>query len=72
MIPDKSSACWRQLATGKTAIQTQMLGLQMILKRMQRYLAAASDEATIQSAAHDVHAFFLKYESSLTNEIKSL
>jgi len=49
-----------------------MLGLQMILKRMQRHLASAPDEAAIQSAAHEVHAFFQKYESSLSTEIKSL
>lgn len=72
MIPDKASPCWRQLVTGTRTVQTQMLGLQMILKRMQRHLASSPDDSAIQSAAHEVHAFFLKYESSLSTEIKSL
>ena len=72
MIPDKSSACWREIVSGKRVIQTQMLGLQMLLKRMQRHLAASPDPATVQVSAQEVHAFFVKYESSLANEINSL
>jgi hypothetical protein len=72
VIPDKANPCWREMVTGKRSVQTQMLGLQMILKRMQRHLASSPDDAAIQAAAHEVHGFFLKYESSLSNEIKSL
>jgi hypothetical protein len=72
VIPDKSSACWRQLATGKKTVQTQVLGLQMILKRIQRNLDDAPPESALQAAAEELHTFFIKYEKILDNEIKSL
>jgi hypothetical protein len=72
MVPDKSSACWRQLVTGNKTIQTESLALQMLLKRMQRSLHAASPTRGVDVAAEELHAFFVKYEKMLANEIKSL
>ena len=72
MIPDKSSACWRSLATGGKAIKTEQLGLQMLLKRIHSKLTAASPDAEILAAAEELHAFFIKYEKILGDEIKSL
>jgi hypothetical protein len=72
MIPDKSSACWRQLATGSKTVETQILGLQLLLKRIHRTLEKASDAAAINSGAEEIHAFFIKFEKILPNEIKSL
>jgi len=72
MIPHPSSPCWRDLVTGKRPVQTDMLGLQMLLKRMQRHLLVAKNDADIRSAAEEVHAFFVKYQGSLTNELRSL
>lgn len=72
VIPDKSSACWRDFVTGKKTLQTQILGLQMLLKRIQRAAASTPGDATIQAGADEVHAFFVKFEKILANEIKSL
>ncbi len=72
MVPDKSSACWRQLVTGSKTIQTQSLALQMLLKRMQRGLQTASPARGVDEAVEEMHAFFVKYETMLSNEIKSL
>lgn len=72
MIPDKSSPCWQQILTGKKTIQTQTLGLQMLLKRLQRHITPSTSEADLSAAAGDLHAFFVKYQSMLANEIKSL
>lgn len=72
MVPEQSSACWRQLVTGGKVIQTESLALQMLLKRMQRSLQAASPGRGVEEAAAEMHAFFVKYEAMLSNEIKSL
>jgi len=72
LIPEKSSPCWRQLVTGQRPLQTEMLGLQMLLKRMQRRTLGPHTEADVASAAEEVHAFFVKYQGSLANELRSL
>ena len=72
MIPDKSSKCWRNLATGGKKIQTEQLGLQMLLKRIQSKLTATSPDGDIRAGAEELHAFFVKYEKILGNELKSL
>ncbi len=72
MIPEKSNACWRELITGKKAIQTQALGLQLVLKRLQRMVSTTSGEPALALAVDELHAFFVKYEKILANEIKSL
>ncbi|BDU72807.1 hypothetical protein [Mesoterricola silvestris] len=72
MIPDKANPCWRHLVTGKNPLQTEMLGLQMLLKRMQRRLVGPHTDADVTAAAEEVHGFFLKYEGSLANELRHL
>lgn len=72
MVPDKSNSCWRNLANGSKKIQTQTLGLQMLLKRYQGSITPASPATAVNAAADELHAFFVKYEKILGNEIKSL
>jgi len=72
LIPEKSSPCWRQLVTGQRPLQTEMLGLQMLLKRMQRRTLGPHTAADVASAAEEVHAFFVKYQGSLANELRFL
>lgn len=72
MLPDKSHACWRGLALNTKKITTQSLGLQMLLKRMHGKVTAASPDQEIRAGAEELHAFFVKYEKILGNEIKSL
>jgi len=72
VIPDISHPCWRNLASGKLKLETQFLGLQMILKRQQRVLGSATGDAALQTAAEALHGFFVKYEAVLATEIKSL
>lgn len=72
MIPDKTHACWRSLATGTKKIQTDALGLQMLLKRIHGKVTPASPDGEIRAAAEELQAFFAKYEKILQNEIKAL
>jgi len=72
VVPDKSHACWRGLATGTKKIQTEALGLQMLLKRVHGKITPSSPDSEIRAAAEELQAFFAKYEKILGNEIKSL
>lgn len=72
MVPEKTNACWRQILTGKKALQTQTLALQMLLKRLQRHVASSPSEADMDTAAGELHAFFIKYQNMLSVEIQSL
>jgi len=72
LIPEKTNPCWRKLAKGEKSIQTDFLGLQMILKRQQKRCSSDATDATFQTAVEELHAFFVKYQHVLVNEIKSL
>jgi len=72
MIPDKTNTCWRSLATGRKKIQTSQLGLQMLLQRIQSRVTATSPDGEVRAAAEELHAFFVKYERILGNELTAL
>lgn len=72
MIPNPTQPCWQKLASGKTPLKTDNLGLQMLLKRLQGKLGATPPDGELRSAAAELHAFFVKYEKILANEIKAL
>lgn len=72
MIPGKDASCWRKLARGEIALQTQTLGLQLILKRVHKAVAADPGGGAVEKGAEDIWTFFSKYECILANEIQSL
>jgi hypothetical protein len=72
VIPNKTNACWRKLATGEKKIQTTQLGLQMLLKRISSKVTPTAPEAEVAAAAGELHDFFVKYEKILSAEISAL
>ena len=66
---DISSKKWIELVTGKIALQTDNLGLQMFLKRTTTKLTAHSTKDEVTKSVADVHSFFVKYERTLQKEI---
>ena len=72
MIPEKTNRCWRDLVTQKKTIQTEFLGLQMILKRMQRRIKDNSTDADLQTACAELREFIERHQSALSREIQSL
>lgn len=69
---DKGNRKWRDLVTGKIPLQTDNLGLQMMLKRSSTRLTAQSSAADFEKAITEVHSFFVKYERILQKEIAIL
>lgn len=60
---------WKDLVTGKLALQTDNLGLQMFLKRTTTKLTMQSTAAELEKAIAEMHGFFVKYERILQKEI---
>lgn len=71
MVPDKSNARWKELAAGKKTLNTDNLGLQMLLKRIQSK-TAGGNSAEIDKAAGELFDFFTKYEKILGKEVAAL
>jgi hypothetical protein len=69
---DKSSKRWRDLVTGKLALQTDNLGLQMYLKRTTTKLATQGTPVELENAVTEIHSFFVKYERVLQKELAIL
>lgn len=66
-LPPPNHACWQKLANGgMTRLKTQQLGIQLMTKRLERSTEPASTKAA------EIHAFFVKWERTLTNEIPQL
>ena len=71
MLPEKTNACWKNLASGKKPLTTENLGLQMLLKRVLSK-ASASSAAEIEKGAGELFDFFVKYERILVKEVAAL
>lgn len=69
---DTGNRKWKDLVTGKIPLQTDNLGLQMMLKRSSTRLTAQSSAADFEKAVAEVHSFFVKYERILQKEIAIL
>ncbi len=66
-LPPPNHACWQKLANGGISkLNTQLLALQLMSKRLER-----STDPTAAKAA-EVHAFFIKWERALGSEIQLL
>lgn len=66
-LPPPNHPCWQKLANGGLArLNTKMLALQLMAKRLER----STDAITVKAA--DVHAFFVKWERGLDSEIQQL
>jgi hypothetical protein len=66
-LPSSDHPCWQKLANGGLAkLTTQQLSLQLMSKRLER----STDSTTVKAA--ELHAFFVKWERTLGNEIQQI
>jgi hypothetical protein len=73
MIPPKSHPRYKQLVTGEFTHSFQVFAGSMCVSRNSRNVQASggSPEA-VAAAVEDVYAFFVKFESVLTADIKAI
>lgn len=66
-VPSADHPCWQRLAAGALArMQTQHLGTQLMIKRLER----SSDAPAAK--AREIHAFFARWELALPQEVQQL
>jgi len=66
-LPPSNHPCWQKLASGGISrLKTQQLGIQLMSKRLER----STDPVSTKAA--EVHAYFVKWERTLANEIPQL
>jgi hypothetical protein len=66
-VPAPNHTCWQRLATGGLSrLNTQNLGAQLLAKRLER----STDPVNVKAA--EIHAFFVKWERVLTQELAQL
>ncbi len=66
-VPPFNHPCWQRLANGSLArLKTQHLGTQLLAKRIER----STDPVGTKAA--EIHAFFVKWERILPNEVAQL
>lgn len=66
-VPSAEHPCWQRLAAGALArMQTQHLGTQLMIKRLER----SNDPPAAK--AREIHAFFARWERALSQEVQQL
>jgi len=66
-LPPKNAPCWLKLANGgMKSLRTTNLGAQMLSQRLELSKLPPAQKA------EEIHAFFVKWERGLTNEIAQL
>ena len=66
-LPPSSAPCWSSLAAGGIQrLKTPLLAAQLLAKRVER----SSDPMSVKAA--EIHAFFVKYERLLADEIAQI
>lgn len=66
-VPTPNDLCWQRLAGGALSrIRTRHLGMQFLIKRIERSADPAAAKAS------EIHAFFAKWEPTLGDEIQQL
>ncbi len=66
-LPPPNHACWQKMASGgMSRLKTQQLGIQLMTKRLERSTESVSTKAA------EIHAYFVKWERTLANEVTQL
>jgi hypothetical protein len=73
MVMAKQDPRWIRLVKGETTHQFKSLPAGLLISRIHRQVKGApGDPKVLQTALDEVHAFFTKYESILTDDLKAI
>ena len=71
-VPAFSDPSWRNLINDELKLQTDFVGLQMMLERIRQLVARNSTESSYLAGAKVLHQFFKKHQRRLVSEIGQL
>ncbi len=70
--PPATATVWQDIVTGKKAIDTSAVGLQMMMERVRLSVERNPSDASKQAGAKIIHQFFLKHQTRLHSEIQQI
>lgn len=71
-IPTANATCWQQLVNGQLKIQTNAVGLQMMMERVRQSVEKNTSETNRMAGVKILRQYFLKHQASSQNEILQL
>ncbi len=71
-LPAASDPCWQLLIDGKLQIQTNAVGLQMMIERLRQSVANNNTSVNRQAAIKILRQYFSKHQHSTADELKQL
>tara|TARA_R110002072_G_scaffold14582_9_gene60242 strand:- start:56503 stop:58056 length:1554 start_codon:yes stop_codon:yes gene_type:complete len=72
ILPSENASCWQQLVIGELKIQTNTVGLQMMLERVRQSVEKNTSETNRMAGIKILRQYFLKHQASSQNEILQL
>lgn len=71
-IPNEDAACWQDIINGKLKIQTNAVGLQMMMERVRQSVEKNGSAANRMAGIKILRQYFIKHQASAQNEILQL
>ncbi len=71
-IPTENASCWQDLINGSLKIQTNAVGLQMMMERVRQSVEKNNSEANRSAGIKILRQYFIKHQASAQNEILQL
>jgi hypothetical protein len=71
-IPSENADCWQQLLSGQLKIQTNAVGLQMMMERVRQSIEKNNSETNRMAGVKILRQYFIKHQSSSQSEILQL
>jgi hypothetical protein len=71
-IPTEDAACWKDLISGSLKIQTNAVGLQMMMERVRQSIEKNNSDANRIAGIKILRQYFIKHQASAQNEILQL
>jgi phage anti-repressor protein len=71
-IPTENSSCWQQLIVGSLKIQTNAVGLQMMMERVRQSIEKNNSDANRTAGVKILRQYFIKHQTSAHSEIRQL
>jgi hypothetical protein len=71
-LPEESALVWQRIVNGDQHLNTNMVGLQMILVRVRKSIQQDSSAVNRQACIGNIYQFFIKHKERLSQEITQL
>ncbi len=71
-VPNENAACWQDLINGKLRIQTNAVGLQMMMERVRQSVEKNNSDSNRAAGVKILRQYFIKHQASAQNEILQL